>query len=76
MYGPDAPPTPSDAIFPVPSANLASPSDRFRYATTRTRACCPDSTRWLATITVVPPTDPVICARNIGFPVAPRASVR
>ena len=76
MNGAKAPPAPIDAPRPEPSANWALPSDCFWKPTARTRPWRPVSTRCDATMPVVPPTEPAVCTRNIGFPVAPSASVR
>ncbi len=76
MNGANAPPAPSDAPRPLPSANCALPSDCFSNATASTRWCLRAWTWDAATIAVVPPTEPAVCTRNIGLPTAPSASER
>ncbi|SLE53205.1 Uncharacterised protein [Mycobacteroides abscessus subsp. massiliense] len=53
---------------------MAFDSDCFSQASARTRRYLPDCTRLAATTPVDPPTDPAVCTRIIGFPVAPIAS--
>ena len=58
------------------SAHIALDSDCFSHATASTRRCTPACTRLAATFAVDPPTEPAVCTRSKGFPVAPRASAR
>ena len=69
MNGANAPPAPSDAPLPLPSANCALPSDCFSNATASTRSVLAGLDRCdAATMPVVPPTEPAVCTRNIGLP--------
>src|SRR5690625_4378103 len=56
------------------SPHMALDSDCFSHATATTRRYLPDCTRLAATIAVDPPTDPAVCTRISGLPVAPIAS--
>ena len=58
----------------IDSAHIALLSDCFSHATASTRRCTPEVTRELATTAVEPPTEPAVCTRSSGFPVAPMAS--
>ena len=60
------------------SAHMALDSDCFSNATAMTRRCCPGLHRRLVATDgpVAPPTDPAVCTRSSGLPVAPNASVR
>ena len=56
------------------NAHMALDSDCFSQATASTRRYLPDWTRLAATTAVDPPTEPAVCTRMSGFPVAPMAS--
>src|SRR5215472_9861609 len=60
----------------IDSAHMAFDSDCFSNATASTRRCTPAWTRLVATIPVVPPTEPAVCTRSSGLPTAPSASAR
>ena len=60
----------------IDSAHMALDSDCFSNATASTRRCRPAWTRLAATIPVAPPTEPAVCTRSSGLPVAPSASAR
>src|ERR1700735_237753 len=60
----------------IDSAHMALDSDCFSNATASTRRCSPACTRLAATIAVAPPTDPAVCTRSSGLPIAPSASAR
>ena len=53
---------------------MAFDSDCFSQASASTRRYLPDCTRLAATTPVEPPTEPAVCTRIMGFPVAPIAS--
>ena len=55
---------------------MASLSLCFSKATVSTRWWIPACTSCEATMAVEPPTEPAVCTRNSGLPVAPRASAR
>ena len=56
------------------NAHMAFDSDCFSQAIVSTRLYLPDCTRLAATIAVDPPTEPAVCTRISGLPVAPTAS--
>ena len=56
------------------NAHMALDSDCFSHAIVSTRLYLPDWTRLVATIAVDPPTEPAVCTRISGLPVAPTAS--
>src|SRR5882672_4995974 len=56
------------------NAHMAFDSDCFSHAIASTRRYLPDCTRLAATTAVDPPTEPAVCTRIIGLPVAPTAS--
>src|SRR4249919_3776100 len=56
------------------NAHMAFDSDCFSQAIVSTRLYLPDWTRLAATTAVDPPTEPAVCTRISGFPVAPTAS--
>ncbi len=58
----------------IDNAHMAFDSDCFSQATASTRRYLPDCTRLAATTAVDPPTDPAVCTRISGLPVAPMAS--
>ena len=60
----------------IESAHMASLSLCFSNATVRTRSWIPACTSCDATMAVEPPTEPAVCTRNSGLPVAPSASAR
>ena len=60
----------------IDSAHMALDSDCFSNATASTRRCTPAWTRLAATMPVAPPTEPAVCTRSSGLPVAPSASAR
>ena len=53
---------------------MAFDSDCFSHAIASTRRYLPDFTRLAATTPVDPPTEPAVCTRISGLPVAPTAS--
>src|ERR1700734_3914292 len=56
------------------NAPMAFGSDCFSQAIASTRRYLPDFTRLAATTPVDPPTEPAVCTRISGLPVAPTAS--
>ena len=56
------------------NAHMAFDSDCFSQAIASTRRYLPDFTRLAATTPVDPPTEPAVCTRISGLPVAPTAS--
>ena len=58
----------------IDNAHMAFDSDCFSHAIASTRRYLPDWTRLAATTPVDPPTEPAVCTRISGFPVAPMAS--
>src|ERR1700741_5445942 len=56
------------------NAHMALDSDWFSHAIASTRRYFPDCTRLAATTPVDPPTEPAVCTRISGLPVAPMAS--
>lgn len=58
----------------IDNAHMAFDSDCFSQAIASTRRYLPDCTRLAATTPVEPPTDPAVCTRISGLPVAPMAS--
>ncbi len=56
------------------NAHMAFDSDCFSQAIVSTRLYLPDCTRLAATTAVDPPTEPAVCTRISGLPVAPTAS--
>ena len=58
------------------NAHMAFDSDCFSHAIASTRRYLPDCTRLAATTAVDPPTEPAVCTRISGLPVAPTASAR
>ena len=58
----------------IDNAHMAFDSDCFSQAIASTRRYLPDCTRLAATIAVDPPTEPAVCTRISGLPVAPMAS--
>ncbi len=56
------------------NAHMALDSDCFSQAIASTRRYLPDCTRLAATTPVEPPTEPAVCTRISGLPVAPTAS--
>src|SRR6201992_1422271 len=56
------------------NAHMAFDSDCFSHAIASTRRYLPDCTRLAATTPVDPPTEPAVCTRISGLPVAPTAS--
>ena len=58
----------------IDNAHMALLSDCFSHAIVSTRSYLPDCTRLAATIAVDPPTEPAVCTRISGLPVAPTAS--
>ena len=58
----------------IDNAHMAFDSDCFSQAMASTRRYLPDCTRLAATIAVEPPTEPAVCTRISGLPVAPTAS--
>src|SRR5271156_4740334 len=56
------------------NAHMAFDSDCFSHAIASTRRYLPDCTRLVATTPVDPPTEPAVCTRISGLPVAPTAS--
>src|SRR5215470_6965703 len=80
MCGAKYPPAPASTGMlnggAIDSAHMAFDSDCFSNATASTRRCTPAWTRLVATIPVVPPTEPAVCTRSSGLPTAPSASAR
>ena len=80
MCGAKYPPAPASSGMlnggAIDSAHMALDSDCFSNATASTRRCRPAWTRLAATIPVAPPTEPAVCTRSSGLPVAPSASAR
>ena len=76
----DVPPAPAPTGIwnggRIDSPHMALDSDCFSNATVSTRRCTPAWTRLAATSAVDPPTEPAVCTRSSGFPVAPRESAR
>src|SRR5580693_7114196 len=58
----------------IDNAHMAFDSDCFSQAIASTRRYLPDCTRLAATTAVDPPTEPAVCTRINGLPVAPTAS--
>src|SRR6201991_2128632 len=58
----------------IDNAHIAFDSDCFSQAIVSTRLYLPDCTRLAATTAVDPPTEPAVCTRIKGLPVAPTAS--
>ena len=58
----------------IDNAHMAFDSDCFSQAIASTRRYLPDCTRLAATTAVDPPTEPAVCTRISGLPVAPMAS--
>src|ERR1017187_45819 len=80
MCGAKYPPAPASSGMlnggVIDSAHMALDSDCFSNATASTLRWTPAWTRLVATLPVAPPTEPAVCTRSSGLPVAPSASDR
>src|ERR1035437_4479289 len=80
MCGAKYPPAPASSGIlnggVIESAHMALDSDCFSNATASTLRWTPAWTRLVATLPVPPPTEPAVCTRSSGLPVAPSASAR
>ena len=77
MNGANAPPAPSDAPRAAAERELRVALGLLLVRDREHPAGAAGLRRaYAATMPVVPPTEPAVCTRNIGLPVAPSASVR